>query len=136
MYRCKHFTLHELVPPHIMRTRGDKAWQLLDDRLLMTLDRLRDNYGRITVNNWHWDGDRQWSGLRTPGSPYYSETSQHSFGRAADCTFRDVTAEIVRQDILANIDNKTFEFINSIELGVAWLHFDVRNCDRILAFNP
>jgi len=136
MYRCKHFAIHELVPPHVHRKRGDKSWQLLDDRLLITADRLRDRYGPMTINNWHWDGDRQWSGLRTPGSPYYSETSQHSFGRAFDCIFQNVAAEAVRQDILTEPDSHAFELINSIEIGVSWLHFDVRNCDRILAFKP
>jgi hypothetical protein len=90
----------------------------------------------MTVNNWKWGGDRSWSGLRTVDSPWFSTYSQHSFGRAADCIFKETTAEDVRQDILASPDDTTFQFINSIELDVSWLHFDVRNCNRILAFKP
>ena len=136
IYKCKHFAIHELVPPQVFEDRGDKAWELLDDRLLYTLDQLRNRYGRITVNKWHWGGDRLWSGLRTSGSPYYSQYSQHSFGRAADCLFNELSAEKVRVDIMANPNDPAFEYINSVELDVSWLHFDVRNCNRIQTFKP
>lgn len=136
MYKCKHFIIEELVSPQAYKDRGEKAWQLLDDRLLMTLDLLRERYGKMTVNNWKWGGNREWSGLRTADSPYFSKYSQHSFGKAADIIFNDITAEEVRQDILDNPDDPTFKFINSIELGVSWVHLDCRNCDRIFAFNP
>mgnify|MGYP003931408633 CR=1 FL=1 len=134
MYKCEHFSIEELVPPKVFQDRGQKAWQLLDDRMLITLDRLREKYGSMTVNSWKWGGDREWSGLRTPDSPYYSKYSQHSFGRAADVIFKHITAEEVRQAILENPDDPTFELINSFEEGVSWLHFDVRNCDRVLTY--
>lgn len=134
MYKCKWFNIKELVSPGTYSARGEKAWQLLDDRLLITLDRLREKYGRMTVNNWSYGGNREWSGLRTPDSPWYSTYSQHSFGRAADIIFNDVTAEEVRQDILAAPDDNTFVNITSFEEGTSWLHVDVRNVDRILTF--
>jgi hypothetical protein len=136
MYKCKHFSIHELVPPSVFRERQEKAWELLDERLLMTLDRLREKYGSITVNNYYWGKDREWSGLRTPDSPYYSPFSQHTFGRAADCLFANRSAEDVRQEVLANPSDPVFELIYSIELGVSWLHFDVRNCARIKTYYP
>ena len=136
MYKCKHFLIEELVPPQVFKDRGQKAWQLLDDRMLMTIDRLREKYGSMTINSWKWGGDREWSGLRTSDSPYYSKYSQHSFGKAFDIIFKNVTAEKVRQDILANPDKFEFEYINSLELGVSWLHIDSRNSNRIFAFRP
>lgn len=136
MYKCKHFVIQELVPPQVYKERGEKSWELIDDRSLITLDRLREKYGPITVNNWHTGGEREWSGLRTPDSPYYSKYSQHSFGRAIDCIFKFHPAEYIRQAILKSKDDPAFEYINSIELGVSWVHFDIRNCDRIFAFNP
>jgi len=51
MYKCDHFKIQELVSPGVYKDRGDKAWELLDDRLLMTLDKLRERYGPIIVNN-------------------------------------------------------------------------------------
>ena len=136
MYKCEHFSIHELVSPHVFHNRGEKAWQLLDERLLITLDKLRSRYGQMTVNNYYWGKDREWSGLRTSDSPYYSAFSQHSFGRAADCLFTSNSAETVRQDILANPGDDDFKLIGSLELGVSWLHFDVRNCDRIKTYYP
>ena len=136
MYKCKHFAIHELVPKHIFEKRGEKAWQLLDERLLITLDRLRERYGSMNMNNYHWGGNDQWRGLRTPDSPYYSQTSQHSYGRAADPIFRHVSVDRVRHDLDQEPDDETFKLINSIELDVSWFHFDVRNCDRVMSYRP
>lgn len=69
-------------------------------------------------------------------SPYYSPFSQHTFGRAADCIFKDFTAEQVRQDIRDNPLHADFKLIGSIELDVNWLHFDVRNCHRLKTYTP
>jgi hypothetical protein len=127
--------LHELVPPAVYRERGQRAWQLLQTTALLALDNLRDRYGPITVNNWYWHGPREWSGLRTPESPYYSPYSQHTFGRAFDCIFDGVTAEEVRRDILNNPSDYAFVSITAIELGTSWLHFDTRNVQRIYTFS-
>jgi len=134
MYKCTHFIIEELVSPGTFKARGNKAWQLMDENLLITLDKLREKYGSMTINNWKWNGDREWSGLRTVDSPWFSTYSQHSFGRAADIIFKSVTAESVRQDILDNPTDPTFKLINSFEEGTSWLHIDVRNVDRILTF--
>ena len=136
MYKCEYFAIHELVPRNVFHGRGEKAWELLDERLLITLDKLRVRYGRMTVNNYYWGKSREWSGLRTTDSPFYSAFSQHTFGRAADCLFESKTAEEVRQDILTNPESNDFKLIGSVELGVSWLHFDVRNCDHIKIFYP
>jgi len=136
MYQCSFFSLHELVPEEVYLERGDKAWESLDERMLITLDKLRERYGLMTVNNWYWGGRRQWSGLRIPGSPDYKPYSQHTFGRAADCLFENISAEEVRQDILSMPDDDSFRLISSLELEVSWLHFDVRNCDRVKTYTP
>lgn len=136
MYICKHFEIHELVPREVYDIRGDKAWELLDDRFLITLDRLRERYGKMKMNDYIWGGGNQWRGLRTPDSPYFSQYSQHTFGRAGDPIFAEVTAEQVRTDLLANPDDECFEHIMSVELGVSWFHFDVRNCDRVKTYTP
>ena len=134
MYKCEYFKIQELVPEHVYNERGDKAWELLDDRGLITLDCLHDAYGTMTVNNWMWGGSRQWSGFRTELSPYGTIYSQHRFGGAYDPLFKYVTAEKVRQDVLNNPD--WFPLITSVELDVSWFHFDTRNCDRIKVYKP
>jgi len=50
MHICKHFKIQELVPPAVFDARGERAWELLDERMLITLDKLRERYGPVTVN--------------------------------------------------------------------------------------
>jgi len=137
MYKCKHFEIHELVPKQIYLKRKEKAWELMDVRILKTIDMLRNRYGRMKINDYYWNGVREWSGLRTVDSPYYSKTSQHTFGRAVDIIFLDSTTDLVRNDILDLYNkDKIFRFINAMELGTNWLHIDVRNCKRLKTFYP
>lgn len=134
MYVCKHFIIEELVPPHVYAERGEKAWELFDDRALITLDALRDKFGSITVNNWKWGGNRKWSGLRTPESPYYSPYSQHTFGRAFDCIFNKINTEDARHKVLKD-RAELFPYITGVELKVSWFHFDCRNHTPVKVFS-
>lgn len=130
----KHFRIEELVPQHIFDAKGERAWETIDSRLVATIDAIKDRFpkGTMTINNWFWHGDREWSGLRTSDSPYYSWTSQHTFGRAIDAVFSAYDTEEVRQYIIDNPDE--FPYVKGIELGTSWLHVDVRNCDIIKKF--
>lgn len=141
IYIPKHFVIQEFVPPDVYADRGEKAWELLDQRMLITQDQLREVFGPMIVNNWHMNNRpswapnlRSWAGLRTEDSPWGTRYSQHRFGRATDSILRDITAEEARQYILAH--QNEFPFIGSIELGTSWLHYDVRNCDRIKTYTP
>lgn len=125
MYKCDYFLIQELVPRHVYKDRGQKAWSLFDDRALRTLDTIRRKFGVTVVNTWHNGGDREWSGLRTSESPYGSQYSQHRLGGAFDCIFPHTDAETVRGYILSH--QHEFPFIRGIESGVSWLHFDVGN---------
>lgn len=126
--QARYFKIHELVPKHIYQTRNEKAWELIDSRLIMLIDAIREDFGSATINNYAYGGERQWSGLRTPDSPWYSPTSQHSFGRAVDMLFKDYQAHEVREAIKANQDKYlTICDTITIEDDVVWLHIDVRN---------
>ena len=126
--------VQELVPPSVYETQGTNALRLIDDRVLMTLDQLRIQFGPCTVNDWCFGGSYTQSGLRTEESEYYSPTSQHSFGRAMDCKFRDCSADAVREFIIHN--KSAFPFIVFIETDISWFHFDVRNGERITFWSP
>jgi len=128
MFKCKYFAAHELVPPAIYDKWGERSFMFMDDRLLHIIDTLREEFGAATINNYKFGGDRQWSGLRTSDSPYYSPTSQHSFGRAADVLFRGHSAEKIRE-FIKNDSWLVLDCATSvtIEEGVNWLHIDVRN---------
>ena len=107
---------------------------MIDDRILIAADHLRGAFGRTTINDWYWGKDRKESGLRVPGDKHYKPYSQHSFGRAIDCIFNDVTAEEARQYIL--LHPVQFPYVNFIEDEVNWLHVDCRNCERISVWSP
>ncbi len=44
-HKAKKFIIQELVPEVVFNDRGDKAWQLMDIRLLANLDALREQVG-------------------------------------------------------------------------------------------
>ena len=131
----KYFKIHELVPRKIYNSYKEKAWKFINPSLISTLDSLKEHFpdGTITINNYVWGGNRQWSGWRLPESDNYSETSQHSLGNAADCVFSSYNVEDVRKFIIDN--PKLFPYVKGIELGVSWLHIDVRNTEHLIKFN-
>lgn len=135
MYQCEHFNIKELVSQNVYADRGQKAWQLLDERALKTIDKLRKVFGPTTINDWQWGGANEYRGFREPECKIGAQYSQHRFGRAFDCHFRDVPARQAREYILQHL--KEFPYITSLEMNVRWLHFDVRNYGpSILKFNP
>ena len=136
MKRSIHFRIEELVPKEVFDLiKEDVLWELFDERLLETIDTLKEKFpeGSMTINNWLWGGNRDQSGLRTKNSKFYSPTSQHSIGKAIDCVFSDYKTEEVRQYVINN--PKKFPYIKGIEKDVSWCHFDVRDSDRVVIFS-
>jgi len=148
--KAKHFVIQELVPPRVYAARGEKAWELIDDRLIITLDQLREDHGPIIINTWHNKklvsgyGSRTQSGLRTyefwtdqhgieDGMEKFNKSfSQHKYGRAFDAFFAEHNAETIREYVRNNPDK--YSFLKGIETGVRWFHGDVRNCDTRTEF--
>ena len=135
--RCRHFKIWELVPQNYYEGYSEyKLWWLFDDRALLTLDMLRDQYGEMIINNWRSGGQYQYRGFRPANSTTGSEFSQHKYGRAFDIKFLDIPVGVVQQDC---IDKKydCFKYITAIELNTSWLHFDCRNYEGdLLTFVP
>jgi len=135
MYTPKYFSYFELVPKYTYDNYHQGILKgLMDERVLITADALRSRYGPATVNDWNFGGKNQYRGWRPMGCDVGATLSQHKFGRALDMTFENIKAEEVRQDILDNPGS--FPLITCVEGNVSWLHFDVRNCQRIKVFNP
>lgn len=144
MYTPKFFETREFVPKQVYAVRGEKSLQLMDDRILITSDQCRTQFGRAVINTWFFWNDkapawigrtsRNWSGLRIKGCPYGSQFSQHRHGRAFDMLFEEVTAQEAREYILANPDK--FPYITSLEKGVGWLHVDCRNVEPVMTYKP
>lgn len=129
MYKCKHFIIQELVDPETYKERGDKSWELLDERGLKALDALREGLGKpLTLNNWHLKGTLDECGLRNPITTTGSRFSQHKFGRGFDVHCKDISADKMREYVRKNYKALG---ITCIELNTpSWLHFDVRNVQQ------
>lgn len=147
MYIPEHFQLQELFPQDFYEIyypqRGANLWELIDVRVLQVLDGLREVYGSIIVNDWMWGGTNNYRGYRPPDCKIGARFSQHRFGRAADGIPTKTTAEKIRNQIMDHrydinkhnmdpaivFDHPSFRYITAFEIGITWLHFDVRNRD-------
>jgi hypothetical protein len=132
-----HFVKQELVPIVIAKKFGnDKILRLFDDRALWTLLMLRKRYEEghkhpgLYINDYHFGGINQYRGWRPGNCPVGAEFSQHKFGRAFDCIFRNISAEEVREDIRKNPTEEAFKYITAVELDVSWFHFSTENHNK------
>lgn len=128
IYTCQFFSLKELVHPDIYNKWGDRAWEFLDPRLLQTLDAIRQEFGPVVINDWHVGGNHVDSGLRPFDSATGAAMSQHKFGRAGDCKFKNTTPLGAASVITAR--PAQFPFLTTLEdvnKTITWLHVDVRN---------
>ena len=127
-YVPKWFKAQELVPRKVYEKLGEQSFLVLDDRIMVSLDAIRDHFGHtVVVNNWADGGRLQYRGFRDDS--YYERASvglysQHRFGRAADFNVEGVLARDVRDEIVSN--PKTFPLIRAIEKDVPWVHVDCR----------
>lgn len=140
-YQCKHFLIEELVPREAFQKHGEKCWMLFDERLLHTLDFLRDQFGPAIINTWKNGGVWQYRGWRPPEYTLCAPLSQHFFGRAADMNFNLCTASSVRTWLQLNYKTVLEPkgcVIKRIENNTSWLHVDVGNTNSngIVYFNP
>lgn len=126
--KSKHFEIRQLVPPEVFTSRGESAWELIDQRLIFTLDDLWTEIGEFVVNDWHVGGQYKESGLRDADTGTGAKYSQHKFGRACDCKFKTVKPIDAYQYVMANHEKFPYlSTVEDIESTPTWLHVDVRN---------
>jgi hypothetical protein len=132
MFRPKHFSIEELTPKHY----GD--WTLLDEKLLMTLDELRELFNApMTVNNWHIGGPFSLRGWRPKNASIGAPKSMHKVGKAADFDVKDLTPEQAREKIRKwKLQDGKLKYLTGMEVDVNWVHIDVRDFDGFLQFKP
>lgn len=140
MYKCKYFTIKELVNPTLLKQIGEQtAWTLFDERLLRMADAIREKYGACTVNASGLTD----CGLRDPQSTTGAKFSMHKIGRALDIHIRSIELQYsgnktekakaynkVREALMMNhafdvlnFENKSSAYPN----GITWLHIDTGN---------
>ena len=128
-YHPKYFALNEVIPPTIIAERGERAWSLMDDRILQGADWLRETFGPAVINGKYGGKVFTESGLRDPFTTTGAKWSQHKFGRALDLKFTKVSVKEVYDYILANQPEARSHGITCIEDirdTPTWLHIDCR----------
>ncbi|HNY52953.1 MAG TPA: hypothetical protein PK727_04575 [Bacteroidales bacterium] len=132
--KSTYFELEELVCPDVFEKYGEFAWNFLDPRLLLTIDRIRVKIGKhITINNWSSGGNYNQRGLRCNlchivQSKKKLYMSAHVLGKGVDFDVEGMLAEEVRLWITAK---KTIWPYNiRLERDVSWVHLDIYDMDQ------
>ena len=137
----KHFQPYELVDKETYSQKGDSCLDLFTPRVLTAMDNVWDfffqRHGecKITINDWYWGGQFQWRGWRTeaeadlllhlpPGT--HPGQEQHAAGDAFDYDIKGMTAQEVRDVIVANQDDPLLVGITRLEAGTSWVHMDCK----------
>jgi len=134
MYKPDHFQLYEVFPEWFFNANfvkyGDSLWAQFDERLLKTMDNIRNRYGTMIGNDWKWGGQNHNRGWRATDCPIGALLSQHKLGNAQDLKPVHTTAEAIRQDIIRDPFCPDFAYITCIEMNVSWLHISVQNHNK------
>lgn len=129
-YIPKYFKSYELLPPDIYENVGDNGLYLIDDRILYTLDAVREFFNStVTVNNWKHKGKFSQRGYRNIINPKTPNTA-HRFGRAVDFEISGITSQQFRDQVVSGTLNKILIYITRIEDGVDWNHVDCMGLPR------
>lgn len=125
----KYFTTQELVDEEVYSLLGDNAIKLIDDRLIKTIDAVREILGvPLICNNWHWGGSRDQCGYRSCKCNIGAQNSFHKYGMAVDLISVKMSAKEMREKLEQNKSLLPYsirieKWDNNGE--ISWLHVDV-----------
>lgn len=136
----EHILIEELVPKKIFLQKGKDCLLLIDPRLPIVLERIRELCGNkeMTINNWLWNGKYQYRGYRSADCPIGAKYSMHKYGKAADFDIKGMTAEQVRRIIVTNEQELMALGLTRMEAGTSWVHIDLKGIglEHIYIFKP
>ena len=136
-YKPKNFSLDELVCPHVFKTHGERAWSFFDEKLLRSIQEIRELIDKpITINNWNKGGSFSQRGCRCTACKMIKDkanagksyVSAHILFRALDFDVEGYTAQQVRDFIVKNQDKLPYPI--RLEGGVNWVHIDTYDFDQ------
>lgn len=137
------FFLDEFMCPEKYSQYGKNSVRLLDMRIVMGMQYIREQSGKsITINNWWNGGSLDERGLRLFKTKTGASDSQHKFGRAVDSNMSGFTIKEYFDFVMSHekylIENQLITTIENISFTKTWLHTDCRytGLDNILIVNP
>ena len=134
------FKLQEYLPKSVFNEVGNKGIRYIstalinaDYQLLIDLEKHFDRPISCSINTWAFGGNRNYSGLRVSGEPYYSQFSMHSFGCASDkiFKFKDNGEVLETQKVYSFIRQNEAKYydlgirrMEDIKDARTWIHWD------------
>ena len=124
MRLSKNFILKEFIPPQIYKKYGGFSINFIHQELPIIAQFIRDWFDKpITINNWIWNGNRKYSGLRIPESKHYRQFSAHTRGQAIDFIIKGLDSQEVQNEIIKNREKFLKGGITCIEnVTNGWTH--------------
>ena len=123
----KNFRIQEFVPRIEYTQHGEDSINLIDHRLIVIAQWLRDKTGKsITINDWYKGGSFQNRGYRPADSSVGAPKSMHKKGMALDMNIGNMTGDEMRQLVRDNWEELKALGVRRIELGTSWLHIDLK----------
>jgi hypothetical protein len=126
-----NFYLDEFIDPITYSERGEKSIQLMDMRIILAIQHLREVINKpITINNWASRGQFRESGLRRADTRTGARWSQHKYGRALDFRVSGMTPREVHQVIHQHertfIERQWITTLEDVRDTPSWTHIDCR----------
>lgn len=141
MYKCKHFTIKELVSPVVYNSWGESAWMFFDEEVLKDLDTIREHWGKpIIINNWAKGGNLKQCGLRSNMDDLVKNKkslylSAHCMGKAFDVHDTKGSNKALFNLIYNLIEQKKTKTIKRLENfnnTPTWVHCDSFQTSKIV----
>jgi hypothetical protein len=135
-----HFILQEFVPQDVFVRYGNMSTRFIDKRIVDIAEFLRDYFGGfpLTINNWVWDGQYNYSGFRPPNCDIGASMSSHKRGTAIDIKIKGINPLYIQDTIKDNQNTFLDAGITSIEYGTpTWTHVSCEwmNRDNLHVFD-
>ncbi len=139
----ENFYLDEFIPPDMYSERGARAVSLIDIRIVLAAQFIRDTIGKPMVcNNW-WNGGKfTQRGLRPSNSTVGARWSQHKYGRGLDFHIVGMKPQEIQSVILQNeemfISRQWITRMEDVRDTPTWCHIDCANTgqSQIQIFRP
>lgn len=136
--KSKYFVIKELVSKQVYEKYGEGAWKFIDEKLIITLDQIREFFGKPIVVNIYGRGLEQ-RGLRANCDYLVKDKtdsgilyiSQHVLGKAVDFNVIGLSVQTTYKAIIDNQDKFPYlKRLENIKLTPTWIHADVANTGK------
>lgn len=136
--KSKYFVIKELVSKQVYEKYGEGAWKFIDEKLIITLDQIREFFGKPIVVNIYGSGLEQ-RGLRANCDYLVKDKtdsgilyiSQHVLGKAVDFNVIGLSVQTTYKAIIDNQDKFPYlKRLENIKLTPTWIHADVANTGK------